>query len=40
VALDQAGRWGLVALAAALAAYVLLKAIQRRRLIQICAWRA
>ena len=35
VALDQAGRWGLVALAAALAAYVLLKAIQRRRLIQM-----
>jgi len=35
VALDQAGRWGLAALAAALVAYVLLKAIQRRRLIQM-----
>src|SRR6267142_1079981 len=34
VALEQAGRWGLAALAAALVAYVLLKGIQRQRLIQ------
>jgi membrane protein DedA with SNARE-associated domain/rhodanese-related sulfurtransferase len=34
-ALEQAGRLGLAALAAALVAYVLLKAIQRRRLIQM-----
>lgn len=35
VALAQAGRWGLVVLTSALVAYVLLKAIQRRRLIQM-----
>jgi membrane protein DedA with SNARE-associated domain/rhodanese-related sulfurtransferase len=35
VALAQAGRWGLGLLTSALVAYVLLKAIQRRRLIQM-----